>query len=100
MGKEVKKNNGLKDSFKKQTSQKISLKSPANKNIVKKTTLLNINSVEIKDISENILNEENNKKTEKEHSMNKSKNPSQISGSKKKLYKFIPIFDLSDLEYN
>lgn len=94
--------------FKKQNSDNISWK--INKNINKKSTLLNINSVqhipESKEITENKneqkankendVNEENKKK--KDSLINKSKN--QANNSKKKLYKFIPIFDLTDLENN
>ena len=90
------------NSFKKLNSEVLSFQIP-NKNASKKNNLLNINSVqnqENKDIKENVINEENNKKKEKEHSMNRSKNASQVGGGKKKLYKFIPFFDLSDLEYN
>ena len=91
-----------KNSFKKQFSQNISYKQSPNKNILKKTTLLNINSVqnipEVKELNEN-ENMAEKIKQKKDISTNKSKISSQ-NNSKKKLYKFIPIFDLTDLEYN
>ena len=73
----------------------------------KKGSLFNVNSIqnnqkENKDENkndnasnkENEINEENKKKKEKD--INKLKSHT----NKKKLYKYIPIFDLSDLEYN
>ena len=95
--------------YKKYASENISL----NKNIMKKASLLNINSIQENLDNKNVqkpndinvstnTNEENKKK--KESSVNKSKNTSTNTNtnanSKKKLYKFIPIFDLTDLEYN
>ena len=83
---------GSNKSFKKLYSENITWKSPI-KNVGKRSTLLNINSVD--SIQEN--KEDINKK---DISTNRSKNQSHISNNKKKLYKFIPIFNLSDLEYN
>ena len=105
--------NNKQNKLKKYNSENISL----NKNFMKKTTtLFGVNSVQENlenksgqkpnDISVNTTtntntNEENKKK--KESSVNKSKNISNSNinaNLKKKLYKFIPIFDLTDLEYN
>ena len=91
-----------KSSFKKQYTQNISYKIGQNKNFLKKTTLLNINSVqnaqEVKEIKENENTAEENKQ-KADISMIKSINTFRINANKK-LYKFIPIFDLTDLEYN
>ena len=92
--KENSKNNG----FKKLNSENISWKNPITKK--GKSNLLNINSIDsIQENNENISNDINEeKKNKKEIFSNSSKQ--KLFNSKKKLYKFIPIFDLSDLEYN
>ena len=90
-----KEGSGNNKAFKKLKSEYISWKSPIPiKSVGKKTSnLLNVNSVES-------FPENKDDPNKKDMPSNRSKNQSQLHNSKKKLYKFIPIYNIADLELN